>query len=173
MKGITISIHLPYYLGQWLTHALGSPVRFPSQSYENRLLSRLLTRRPMEGTHTVSPMSDDDGGTQRMQVEIIIPDNSMHRPEYYNHLSRRARALMADAIETLFRIHLWSECVSFIHSRTGLNTGIDQWCRRQGIGIEYREAVRQKFYRMRRAYERDGIILGEKHRKRYHESGRK
>ena len=174
MRGITISIPLPHYLAQWLTHALGNPVRFPAQSYENRLLSRLLSRAPRcEEPPTISPMGDEGASRKQMRVSIIIPDNSMHRPEYYNHLSRRARALMADAIETLFRIHLWSECVSFIHSRAGLNTGIDQWCRRQGISIEYREAVRQKFYRMRRAYEKDGIILGEKHRKRDHENGRK
>lgn len=45
MKGITVSILLPYYLAQWLTHALSDLVKFPVQSYENRLLSRLLSRR--------------------------------------------------------------------------------------------------------------------------------
>lgn len=171
MKGITVSILLPYYLAQWLTHALGNPVKFPVQSYENRLLSRLLSRRPRgEGSCATSPVAEGNAHANRQRVSLVIPDNDLRRPEYFNYLSVRARAQMAEAIEALFRLHLWSECVCLIHSRQRLNQGIDQWCRRQGISIEYREAVRQKFYRMRRAYEREGIILGEKHRRRYRAS---
>ena len=171
MKGITVSILLPYYLAQWLTHALGNPVKFPVQSYENRLLSRLLSRRHRgDGSRATLPVAEGNVRANRQRVSFVIPDNDMRRPEYFNNLSVRASAQMAEAIDTLFRLHLWSECVCLIHSRQGLNKGIDQWCRRQGISIEYREAVRQKFYRMRRAYEREGIILGEKHRKRYRAS---
>lgn len=174
MKDITVPILLSYYLVQWLTHALGNPVKFPVQSYENRLLSRLLSRRPRgEGSRATSPVAESDAGANRKRVSLVIPDNDLHRPEYFNHLSVRASAQMAEAIDTLFRLRLWSECVCLIHSQQGLNQGLDQWCRRQGISIEYREAVRQKFYRMRRAYERDGIILGEKHRRRYHASVKK
>ena len=165
---------LPYYLVQWLTHTLGNPVKIPVQSYENRLLSRLLSRRPRgEGSRATSPVTEGDARANRKRVSLVIPDNDLHRSEYFNHLSVRASAQMAEAIDTLFRLHLWSECVCLIHSRQGLNQGLDQWCRRQGISIEYRETVRQKFYRMRRAYERDGIILGEKHRRRYHASVKK
>lgn len=113
MKGITVSILLPYYLAQWLTHALSDLVKFPVQSYENRLLSRLLSRRPRgEGSRATSPVAECDARANRQRVSLVIPDNDLHRPEYFNHLSVRASAQMAEAIDTLFRLHLWSECVS-------------------------------------------------------------
>ena len=80
------------------------------------------------------------------------------------HLSDKApaNAKMCAALVSLFRIHLWSDIAPKIHA-DGLNRAIDDWCQSQGIDIDYREGVRQKFYRMRRSYETYGIILGKKH----------
>lgn len=80
------------------------------QSYENRLPSRLLSRRPRgEGSRATSPVAESDARANRQRVSLVIPDNDLHRPEYFNHLSVRASAQMAEAIDTLFRLHLWSE----------------------------------------------------------------
>lgn len=163
MKNIVVHVRLPAYLRSWLTHTLGDPVRFPARSYESLLLSRLVTRRP-----GAAPIEGPGPDT----VAMIIPDNALKRPEYYNYLGRRGRAEMTQAVERLFRLHLWSEAAGLIGSARELNRGIDEWCRANGIGIDAREAVRQKFYRMRRDYMQFGIILGRKYAKKScHDSG--
>ncbi len=156
MKDITVLLRLEPYLRQWLTHAFGEPVRFPAQSYENHLLLRLVQRVPH-----ASAIANEDKNSLKC-VRVVIPDSAHRRPEYYHHLSRRANAKMCAALVSLFRIHLWSDIAPKIHA-DGLNRAIDDWCQSQGIDIDYREGVRQKFYRMRKSYETYGIILGKKH----------
>lgn len=157
MKDIVVHIAVPAYLGAWLRHTMGDPVRFPPRSYENLLLQRTLRRRP-EG----APVEEAGAGT----VALIIPDNALRRPEYYNYLGRRGRALMVQALERLFRLHLWSECCGLLGQPGELNRGLDEWCRHNGIGLDAREAVRQKFYRMRCDYRTFGIVLGKKYAKK-------
>lgn len=157
MKDIVVHLPLPAYLRAWLTHTLGDPVRFPARSYENLLLHRLLTRRP-----PLAPIEEPRQDT----VALVIPDNAVKRPEYYNYLGRRGRAEMTQAVERLFRLHLWSDCSALLGASGELNRGIDEWCRTYGIGLDAREAVRQKFYRMRRDYRRYGIVLGKKYAKK-------
>ena len=156
MKGLTVYLRLEPYLRQWLTHNFGSPVRFPPRSYENMLLHRLLSRPAAGATTATGPTCPPDS------VAIVITDHAQRRPEYWCHLSRRAQAEMARAVANLFCLALWSECVCLIHSGT-LNRGIDSWCQANGIALIYREGVRQKFYRMRRLYAQNGVILGKKY----------
>lgn len=166
MKDITIYIKLPSYLRQWATHSMGNPVRFPEQSYENHLLHRCLWRS-IRNTQPPSMRCPEDC------VQVVITDDRCRKPEFYNYLSRRGQTAMLRAIESLFRIHLWSDCVHLIHGTEGMNEGLDRWCAEHGIGLDYREAVRQKFYRMRRSYETMGIILGKKHKKKFDTTGQK
>lgn len=155
MKGIIIYIKLPAYLRQWLITNLGLPVRFPSRSFESILLSRLCKRRPQ----TVPIETTCPAGC----VPVVLPDNSLHRPEFYNYLGPKDEHEMTRALENLFRLHLWVEC-SYLCTRQGLlNSGLNDWCRAQGIDEVYREAVRQKFYRMRNLYNGTGIKLGKKY----------
>lgn len=157
MKDITVSVSLPGYLREWLHATLGDPVRFPARSAENVLLSRLVGRRPKEA----APEAAGAGW-----VRIVLPDNPWRRPEFYNYLGRRGRAELAGALERLFRLALWSECAGLLGSPGELNRGLDAWCARRGISLGNREAVRQKFYRMRRDYGACGIVLGRKFAKR-------
>lgn len=147
MKDITVGIKLEGYVKEWLEGALGRPVRFPAKSYENALLHRFLTR-----------------GGQARQVDdnvlIVISDCHYRKPETYNCLGRDGRRAMAAAIDALFRIDLWSGCAGLVHTDGNLNKGLDEWCKKKGISVENREAVRQKFYRMRKAYNERGIIIG-------------
>ncbi len=157
MKDIIVYIPLPPYLREWLTHQLGSPVRFPARSYESLVLTRLCTKRPKEyAAEPACPMGC---------VPVVLPDNKWHKPEYYNHLSREAQTKMAHVVKNLFRLNLWTECCGLISSSLPLNEGIQEWCRLHGIACENREAVRQTFYRMRQLYEDTGIILGKKRKK--------
>ncbi len=160
MKNICIYLRLETYLARWLTATLGNPVRFPAHSFENELLIRVLTIRPKH-----LPPSKPEAGA----VAIVIPDNSHRRPEFYNHLGQRGERLLRTTIDALFRIHLWSECAPLLSAPGRLNAGLDEWCARHGIPLDNREAVRQKFYRMRKNYEQFGIYLGKKYKKHCHE----
>ena len=163
MKDITTTLYLPAYLAQYLAAHYGRPVRFPARSMENELLRRLTVRPP----RSMSGGEPADGEARRGMdaVEIVLPDDALHRPEYYNYLGRTARRRMASAIDALFRVHLWTECLPLVVGGR-INQGLDEWCRENGIGVEAREAVRQKFYRMRCLYAPLGIRIGRKYAKR-------
>lgn len=162
MKNIVVYLRVSPYIRAWLASTLGDPVRFPAGSYENAVLHHVLRRRPLSSLPE-APGEDT--------IAVVIPDSAVHRPEYYNYLGRRGRRAVAECIEHLFRMHLWSDCRHLIGTRL-LERGLDDWCRLHGIGIEHREAVRKKFYRMRRDYLSHGIILGKKYfKKDCHASG--
>lgn len=159
MKDLTITLHVEPYLQEWAYHRFGRPVRLPRGSYEQLLLKRSLQkppRLPLPPTEAAA----DAVPQRRVPLAIVLPDNALRRPEYYNYLPRRARLQLIHALEDLFRLHLFSSCRHLIHQRGALLRGLDEWCRTEGISIDHREGVRQKFYRMRRAYEAAGIILG-------------
>lgn len=166
MKNLTTHLLVEPYLQEWAYHRFGHPVKLPRTSAESILLTRLLQKPPAHQRR-----EEEAPGSRLVPLHIRIPDNPLHRPEYYNHLSRRSAARLRHSLEDLFRLHLWSSCRHLVHSRGGLLRGLDEWCRSQGIHIDHREGVRQKFYRMRRAYETSGIIIGRKNQ--CHESGQK
>lgn len=151
MKDITIEVPVEHYIYQWVSHTVGLPIRFPKRSAENALLIQLLKKRPPS-----NPTANPRG---LPKVSIVIPDNRAKAPEYYHYLDHRGESEVRNVLARMFRIALWAECCSLVCCRWGVNGGIDNWCRRNGIAIEYREAVRQKFYRMRRSYIDHGIAL--------------
>lgn len=157
MKDITTTLKLKPYLVQWLTHHFGEPVRFPPRSYENMLLVRLIEKQP---NGWCSRSMGEPG-----YVQIIIPDNIRKRPEYFNYLGRNAQKVMASAIEDLFILQLWRACCPLLLTRGTLNSGLNTWCASNGISLDYREGIRQRFYRMRAEYRRYGINIGDKYRK--------
>ena len=111
----------------------------------------MLTRRPPNEPPELP--SDDT-------VSIVITDNRHHKPEFYNYLGFHGQRTIVSAIDGLFRISLWSGCFPLIHSKGELNKGIDLWCEQNGISLDAREAVRQKFYRLRKQYHEKGVIVG-------------
>ena len=156
MKNITATLYLPRYLEQYLRHHYGSPVRFPARSMENELLRRLTTRPPSQGTAAPAP---DESSARLTPIGVVLPDDDLHRPEYYSYLGRTARRRLSLALEATFRVHLWSDCLPLIVCGN-VNRGIDEWCCANGISLDSREAVRQKFYRLRRSYASMGIKIG-------------
>ncbi len=156
MKDITLQVALRPHLASWLRTKYGDPVRFPPRSYENLLLHSLVTR----GRYASGAVSLQGPGKELQR--ITLTDHATRRPEYYHHLTRRAAQTFASAIERQFRLALWCECSPLLYRPTGLNRGIDAWCQRQGISVEYREGVRQKFYRMRKEYQKNCHDSGKK-----------
>lgn len=157
MKDILVYVKVERYIQEWLEFHLGNPVRFPVRSYENELLHRHLGKRPCGQP----PEKREDN-----MVAIVITDCDHSRPEFYNYLGHRGKRAIVSAIDALFRLDLWSGCAPLLHSNTELNRGIDKWCADNGISLDAREAVRQKFYRIRKSYLERGIVLGKFYRKK-------
>jgi hypothetical protein len=159
MSRFVIYLKLEKYLSQWLVHSLGNPVRFPAQSNENCVIRRFLQKLP-EGK---SPELPFEGATV-----IVIPDSKAKNPEVYNYLGKKAKEAVTECIEDLFRRNLWAEIGTLTEKNcsVGLNKTIAAWCEMHGIDDDYTETVRQKYYRMRKAYTKKGIFLNSLTRKR-------
>lgn len=158
MKDIVVYIKMKTYLAQWLTHSLGNPVRFPPQSNENAVIRRFLQKLPPG----VLPEMQAEGMTA-----IVLPDSKAKDPMIYNYLGPSAKEAVVEAIEDLFRRNLWTELgEQQLTNAVGINKQIASWCEMHGIDIDYIETVRQKYYRMRNAYNRKGMFLGSLTRKR-------
>jgi len=157
MKGITVNISLSGHLREWLTSRFGNPVRLPARSYEQEVLRRSLSKPPADWKPT---------GASEDCVTIVIPDDDIRRPEVYCYLGRRGTARMREVLTSLFTIDLWQSLRGELLRGKGLQQAIDRWCMDRDISLDYREAVRQKFYRMRRAYEQYGVAAGKKYQKK-------
>ena len=157
MKDIQVHIKVERYIKEWLTFHLGNPVRFPERSYENEVIHRHLIRRP-----STVPFEKPNEDT----IAIVITDCRYRKPEHYNYLGRGGQRAVASAINALFKIQLWAECMPLMHAKGELNKGIDKWCADNGISLDAREAVRQKFYRLRKLYLDKGIVLHKIYRKK-------
>ena len=148
MSKFVIYIKLETYLHQWLTHSLGNPVVFPAQSNENATIRRFLQKLP-QGE---KPQLADTGLSA-----ICIPESKAKDPSVYNYLGPLGKEAVVESIEDLFRRNLWHEMGDLAPRSRGVNGQIAAWCEMHGIGIDYIETVRQKYYRMRKAYAKRGI----------------
>lgn len=146
MRDICTYLPLGGYVSEWLAHKYGTPVRFPRSSLENFMLSRLARKPPRNAQHPPHGLA------------IVLPDHPYKRPESYNYFGRRARATLTAHLERLFAVQLWSECATAIATPGAIRGRIEDWCARNGISHPHRDAVRQKFYRLRKAYEMQGFI---------------
>jgi len=170
---LVITIALPPFLCQWLKSRMGDPARFPNGSYENAIIARHLSKRPppREPLQSFPPIKsflskESKESNEASLARIAAPSVRGKPPESWNYLPRRGRDELRAAIVTLFTLDLWNSCVSLLANRTAsLGEGLDEWCRSRSITPENREAVRQRFYRLRRAYAARGVILGRRYRK--------
>lgn len=161
MNNFILYLKLETYLAQWLTNSLGDPVRFPVQSNENAIIRRFLQKCPQgREPETFAP-----GLTG-----IVIPDSKAKNPVVYNYFGPKAKDALIEAIEDLFRRNMWAELGDMFDGSVGLNKVIAAWCEMHGIDDDYTETVRQKYYRIRKAYGKKGIFLNTLTRKRGDES---
>lgn len=148
MSKFVIYIKLETYLHQWLTHSLGNPVVFPAQSCENATIRRFLQKLPVDAKPQLADAS---------LTAICIPESKAKDPAIYNYMGQAGKEAVVECIEDLFRRNLWHEMGDLTPGRRGVNGQIAAWCEMHGIGIDYVETVRQKYYRMRKAYAKRGI----------------
>lgn len=156
MSNMVFYLKLEPYLHQWLTFSLGNPVVFPPGSNENAVIRRFLTKLPRDKEPDIY---------QSGMTAVCIPDSKAKPPKIYNYLGPHAKQAIRGIIEDLFRQNLWFELRDVTLSG-GINRHIIAWCEMHGIDDQYCETVRQKFYRMRQAYNEKGIFLAEKQKKK-------
>lgn len=154
MQKNVVYIQLDGYLAEWLVNRFGNPVRFPSRSWENIILARYLSKK------SSAPSSPSNTGHL---IPICVPAVTDKPFSIYNHLPTRAEAMLIASIESIFRLDMF---YSLIHCVVDINEHVDVWCSQRGIDSEHREAVRQKFYRIRRDYEKNGVFLRKKYSKK-------
>ncbi len=70
----------------------------------------------------------------------------------------------------LFTRALWNDINQLEKSPVGLNQLIAAWCEMHGIGLDRVETVRQRYYRIRKAYYKHGINLKKSSRQHNHDS---
>lgn len=151
MKGLTTYIKLEKSVALWATYKLGNPLRFIKKSPLNAMLRQLCTQRPRGVPIQIAP--------QEGEVEVVIPDDPYRPSEVYNYLSNHAARELAMAITDLFELHLWQGCAPYLGTK-GINDAVRRWCSSVSITAEYHDAVIQRFYRIRKRYEQQGIVLG-------------
>lgn len=103
--------------------------------------------------------------------QSVIPDSKAKDPAIFNYLGPRAKEAVTEAIEDLFRRSLWAELGDMFDGSVGLNKTIAAWCELHGIDDDYVETVRQKFYRIRKSYNKKGVFLNSLTRKKEDKNG--
>ena len=153
MSQFCIYIKLKPYLREWLINSLGHPVRFPDHSNENAVIRTFLQRWP--AGRPVEVNYDND------YTAIYIPDSKAKPAEYYNYISNSGKKAIVGVIEDLFLQNLWSELAQLTLSSNGkgVNSHIAAWCEMHGISLDSAETVRQRYFRIRKAYTEKGIDL--------------
>jgi hypothetical protein len=150
MSNFCFYMKLEPYLAQWLVNRLGNPVRFPAQSNENAIIRRFV-QRPPDGT---APDLPGDG-----LIAVAIPDSKAKDPQYYHYMGVKAKRALAEAINDLFTMCLWNDVRDLLdEGQNGVNTIIEAWCEMHGVTADS-EAVRQRYYRLRRKYASQGVNL--------------
>lgn len=147
-------IKLEPFIKQWLVHSFGNPVVFPVQSVENATIRRFTQKQPLSAP---LPPDDDD-------VAVCIPDSKAKDPMTYNYLGPRGRKAVAECIDDMFRLNMWSELNDLSDVGCTVMSAIYSWCEMHGISVDYAWTIRQRYYRMREAYRRKGVDLMRKKR---------
>lgn len=147
-----IHVYFDGYLREWLVNRLGSPVVFNRGSYENAIIKTYISNKVPNGDDAVTSWSLD-------MTPIVVPRIDGKSWKEYHYFGRRGAVKLVEAVETLFRIDLWKGCAGSVTGKS-IEEDVENWCREHGISIEYRSAVKKKFYRMRNAYVKRGVVLG-------------
>lgn len=152
MSQFCIYVKLKPYLAEWLINSLGEPVRFPDNSNENAVIRTFIRQLPPGTVPEVKEEGD---------IAIAIPDSRAKPPMRYNYMGERGKKALKETIEDLFIQNLWTEMghLALASTGKGVNSHIAAWCEMHGISLDHVETVRQKYFRLRKAYTENNIEL--------------
>lgn len=154
MSSYLTYIRLKPFVAQWLTHALGSPVRFPNGSPENAVMHRRCTTLP----RGCQPDVPAPGLTP-----VCIPDSRERPARCYNHLPEKGKRELELLVESLFTLSWRQELLrDIVRPGANIDETVRQWCRRHGIDPDHAETIRQRIYRWRAQLQQRGISTKKK-----------
>lgn len=157
MSQFCIYIKLQPFVAQFLTHSLGNPIAFPSQSVENATIHIFIDRLPADRLPDVA----EEGLTA-----VRIPDSKTKPAATFNYMSPRGKNAIVECCDLLFNRCLWVELGDMSALGCKTMTVIYAWCEKHGIDVDYAYTIRQRWYRLRDSYTRRGIDLMKKDRNR-------
>lgn len=155
MSAICLYLQVPVYLQQYLNHHFGDPIVFDRTLPMNKLIKLFIERQPSDVP--IRTVTDND-------VAIAIPDQSLKPPEYWNYLPPVAEQALLESIEATFDLNFYNEMLQIMPCGVKVMTAIRSWARLHGIDIEYDNTLKQKFYRIRDKFEKQGINIKKKTR---------
>lgn len=161
-RGTVLLVGINSMVAEWLRFHFGDPVRFPRRSVENAALRMAVERHahPARVRFGMVPGADSPARGEQL-VRVVVPGAPFRNGGGWVCLSRHGARAWRERINDLFNLALWSDALRFLLvSRGDLNACLDRWRADNGISPLHSEAVRQRFYRMRRVYDGCGIYIG-------------
>ena len=157
MSEFVVYVKFEPFIRQWLLHSFPEPVTFPPQSVANATIRHFVVKQPADQP---VPLKEDG------DVAIRIPDSKYKRPSVFNYLTCYGHAALKEHINDLFNLDLWNNLSDVATNNLHVMNSIYQYCDDHGISIDYANTIRQRFYRMRKSYEKHGIRLEKKTKKK-------
>lgn len=157
MSDYLIYVKLEPFIRQWLVNSFPEPVTFAPQSVGNATIRHFLVKQPADRPVPLKEEGD---------VAFRIPDSKYKPPRTYNYLTRYGHAALREHINDLFNLDLWNSLSDVATNNLHVMNSVYQFCDDHNIDIDYAGTIRQRFYRMRKSYEKNGIHLEKKTKKR-------
>lgn len=130
------------YVTQWLTHTYGNPVTFPQNSKERAEIIYQVKRMPSDEI----PQMKKDG-----EVAIVIPNTAGQKAQYFNWLTKPARAALESMINNSFDRDFKVKVSRSIEHGVGVKFAVRAYIHANGISIDYEDTLLQRINRMRNA----------------------
>lgn len=156
-----VTIRVPKYLAEWLTHSFGNPLFLPKDSVEARLLLELLSMSPKNQTALAfdgEEQTQEEEIPQRkcrlnfVEIEILIPNSKLKTPTEWNFLSGYGQKAMYESFYDLFRKNLFTEVTDMKAPGVTRATTIYCYLERHGMDDVHWDTVTKVFHRTRNMY---------------------
>lgn len=143
MSDYLVHINVPKYVADFVNFHFGNPVQLDKYSIESRILKTYLAKQP-----DLCALDDPTA----FNLHIRIPYFKEKDPRTYFYLSPSSKKVLAAVLENLFEINMWIELLPTLKTNVATSDVVYAYLERHGIDFEQHEAVRQKFYRLRKKY---------------------
>lgn len=155
MGKFTFYLKAKPFIGQWLRHHYGEPVRFPAQSPENACINAFVRLRPKDW----QPQQPDSDS-----VAVEIPYNKKKQWLSWNYMSKSACGALMEIIEGNFNTCLYNELTEMSRNGCTLLKCVRAWCENNGIDPDYDYTLKMRYQRMRNSHLSYGVDLRKKKR---------
>lgn len=144
MSGYYIYLKVEDYLKCFLEHNFGDPVQLIKDSPEARIVRQYVIKTP-EGVNPDNHLSGN--------LKVELPWFKAADPRVRNYLGKRAKKLLIDSFQHIFKACMLKEIGALENTRRGeISKHIYAWMEKHGIPEDNWYTVSQKYYRLRKQY---------------------